>query len=191
MNGELYVQIGASDILIDQESQKPKTFFQVEIFCENQKLYTLHKQYKDFAELQKQLQATFVQSDEELYNQIPQMPPKRSPDLPERLVAFMNSIVGNQGLCHLLIVRSFLSEGLLNSNHSINGSPAVKPQPVLVSPQNKTDGGFSRGTLLNANILINSSIEQDSVLSTSEGRPREESVVFGEDDEEDPFSRHR
>jgi hypothetical protein len=118
------------------------------------------------------------------------MPPKRSPDLPERLVAFMNTIVGNQGLCHLLIVRSFLSEGLLSSNNSINGSPAVKPQPVLVSPQHKADG-FSRGTLLNANILINSSIERDSVLSTSEGRPREESHVFGEDDEEDPFSRHR
>lgn len=118
------------------------------------------------------------------------MPSKRSPDLPERLVVFMNNIVGNEGLSHLLIVRSFLSEGILSNNNSINGSPAVKPQPVIASPVNK-ESPFSRGTLLNANILINSSMERESVLSTSEGRPREESAIFDEDDAEDPFSRKR
>ena len=78
----------------------------------------IRKSYKNFRALHGQLQCTFVNSDEQLYSQIPQMPPKvvglnSSKDLLQALEVFMNSILENEGLCHLMLVKNFLTEGIV------------------------------------------------------------------------------
>jgi len=81
----------------------------------------LKKQYKDFKKLHQYLLNTFLQTDEDLYNQIPPLPGKYLQgklfkklvgDLQEDLDEYLAAIMANSGFFNLLIVKNFLAEGI-------------------------------------------------------------------------------